>query len=100
MQERPFACTKCGRNYISPSGLRTHWKNTSCKPQPNELNSLQCYVDGLAQAGTDRIVDEEEELEEGGEAAVDADMGGRRREAEDEEEEEEVRCGKNGAGIW
>ncbi|CAK5054304.1 unnamed protein product [Meloidogyne enterolobii] len=51
-QERPFICTSCGRNYISPSGLRTHWKNTACRPLANELNYLQNYVDGLAGAGT------------------------------------------------
>uniref|UniRef100_A0A915MXU3 SET domain-containing protein n=1 Tax=Meloidogyne javanica TaxID=6303 RepID=A0A915MXU3_MELJA len=50
--ERPFTCTSCGRNYISPSGLRTHWKNTACRPLANELNYLQNYVDGLAGAGT------------------------------------------------
>ncbi|KAK9888796.1 hypothetical protein WA026_001019 [Henosepilachna vigintioctopunctata] len=39
--ERPFICQECGKNYISASGLRTHWKTTSCKPNVNmeeELN--------------------------------------------------------------
>ncbi|XP_030750239.1 PR domain zinc finger protein 1 isoform X2 [Sitophilus oryzae] len=30
--ERPYICQECGKNYISASGLRTHWKTTSCKP--------------------------------------------------------------------
>jgi uncharacterized Zn-finger protein len=30
--ERPYICTQCGKKYISASGLRTHWKTTSCKP--------------------------------------------------------------------
>lgn len=50
--ERPFTCLQCGRNYISLSGLRTHWKNTGCKSSStkvsNELTSLQTYVNGLA----------------------------------------------------
>ncbi|XP_065201823.1 PR domain zinc finger protein 1-like isoform X2 [Planococcus citri] len=30
--ERPYICTTCGKKYISHSGLRTHWKTTSCRP--------------------------------------------------------------------
>ncbi|VBB34905.1 unnamed protein product [Acanthocheilonema viteae] len=30
--ERPYNCSCCGKKYISPSGLRTHWKSTSCRP--------------------------------------------------------------------
>lgn len=30
--ERPYICQECGKNYISASGLRTHWKTTSCRP--------------------------------------------------------------------
>lgn len=30
--ERPFICSTCGKKYISHSGLRTHWKTTSCRP--------------------------------------------------------------------
>ncbi|CAG0923247.1 unnamed protein product [Notodromas monacha] len=30
--ERPYICTQCNKKYISASGLRTHWKTTSCKP--------------------------------------------------------------------
>ncbi|ERL87138.1 hypothetical protein D910_04538, partial [Dendroctonus ponderosae] len=30
--ERPYICQECGKNYISASGLRTHWKTTICKP--------------------------------------------------------------------
>lgn len=38
--ERPYICQECGKNYISASGLRTHWKTTSCKPNniDEELN--------------------------------------------------------------
>lgn len=38
--ERPFICQECGKNYISASGLRTHWKTTSCRPNniDEELN--------------------------------------------------------------
>lgn len=25
-------CAGCDKKYISASGLRTHWKTTSCKP--------------------------------------------------------------------
>uniref|UniRef100_A0A8R1U5Y3 Blmp-1 n=1 Tax=Pristionchus pacificus TaxID=54126 RepID=A0A8R1U5Y3_PRIPA len=32
--ERPYNCGQCGKKYISPSGLRTHWKSTSCKTEP------------------------------------------------------------------
>ncbi|GMR50856.1 hypothetical protein PMAYCL1PPCAC_21051, partial [Pristionchus mayeri] len=32
--ERPYNCGQCGKKYISPSGLRTHWKSTSCKAEP------------------------------------------------------------------
>ncbi|KAF8774490.1 PR domain zinc finger protein 1-like isoform X1 [Argiope bruennichi] len=30
--ERPFTCQTCNKKYISASGLRTHWKTTSCQP--------------------------------------------------------------------
>ena len=30
--DRPFVCAGCDKKYISASGLRTHWKTTSCKP--------------------------------------------------------------------
>ncbi|KAL3281800.1 hypothetical protein HHI36_005000 [Cryptolaemus montrouzieri] len=38
--ERPYICQECGKNYISASGLRTHWKTTSCRPNniEEELN--------------------------------------------------------------
>ncbi|XP_060517294.1 PR domain zinc finger protein 1 isoform X2 [Cylas formicarius] len=38
--ERPYICQECGKNYISASGLRTHWKTTNCKPNniEEELN--------------------------------------------------------------
>lgn len=34
--ERPYTCTTCNKKYISPSGLRTHWKTTTCKPTSNQ----------------------------------------------------------------
>jgi uncharacterized Zn-finger protein len=43
--DRPFTCSACSRSYISPSGLRTHWKNTSCKPSSREINLLDSYVE-------------------------------------------------------
>uniref|UniRef100_A0A915DSM2 C2H2-type domain-containing protein n=1 Tax=Ditylenchus dipsaci TaxID=166011 RepID=A0A915DSM2_9BILA len=51
--ERPFTCMQCGRNYISPSGLRTHWKNTGS----------QQLLEYHSQAVTGRK-SEEEEMEE------------------------------------
>lgn len=42
--ERPFTCSQCGKTYISPSGLRTHWKNTTCKPLNYELCALEAYT--------------------------------------------------------
>jgi len=36
--ERPYTCQTCNKKYISASGLRTHWKTTSC--QPNAVNDL------------------------------------------------------------
>lgn len=30
--ERPYTCQTCNKKYISASGLRTHWKTTSCVP--------------------------------------------------------------------
>ena len=34
--ERPFICSSCNKSYISASGLRTHWKTTSCQPSAAE----------------------------------------------------------------
>ncbi|KAB0802283.1 hypothetical protein PPYR_04469 [Photinus pyralis] len=39
--ERPYICQECGKNYISASGLRTHWKTTSCRP-----NNIDDEVNG------------------------------------------------------
>ena len=30
--ERPYTCQTCNKKYISASGLRTHWKTTTCLP--------------------------------------------------------------------
>ncbi|XP_074034701.1 PR domain zinc finger protein 1 isoform X1 [Leptinotarsa decemlineata] len=46
--ERPYMCLECGKNYISASGLRTHWKTTGCRPNEEELKndgSPNCYYD-------------------------------------------------------
>ncbi|KAK3926785.1 B lymphocyte-induced maturation protein 1-like protein, partial [Frankliniella fusca] len=34
--ERPYTCQGCNKKYISASGLRTHWKTTSCRPHNME----------------------------------------------------------------
>lgn len=34
--DRPYVCQGCDKKYISASGLRTHWKTTSCKPNDLE----------------------------------------------------------------
>ncbi|KAL0266877.1 UNVERIFIED_CONTAM: hypothetical protein PYX00_009306 [Menopon gallinae] len=34
--ERPYTCQGCSKKYISASGLRTHWKTTSCRPNTIE----------------------------------------------------------------
>uniref|UniRef100_A0A1B6K1P1 PR domain zinc finger protein 1 n=3 Tax=Homalodisca liturata TaxID=320908 RepID=A0A1B6K1P1_9HEMI len=34
--ERPYTCQGCSKKYISASGLRTHWKTTSCRPNNME----------------------------------------------------------------
>ncbi|XP_045469935.1 uncharacterized protein LOC123677457 isoform X2 [Harmonia axyridis] len=36
--ERPYICAACNKNYISASGLRTHWKSTNCVPQSRETD--------------------------------------------------------------
>jgi len=36
--ERPYVCTTCQKKYISASGLRTHWKTTSCRPRAGDLD--------------------------------------------------------------
>ncbi len=37
--ERPFTCGSCSKSYISASGLRTHWKTTTCKPTADEIQT-------------------------------------------------------------
>ncbi len=34
---RPFICGCCGKSYISASGLRTHWKTTTCVGSTEEI---------------------------------------------------------------
>ncbi|CAM1295780.1 PRDM1 (predicted) [Pycnogonum litorale] len=43
--ERPFTCHTCSKKYISASGLRTHWKTTSCRP--NAIQEEQMEKTGL-----------------------------------------------------
>ncbi|KAJ8948561.1 hypothetical protein NQ314_008396 [Rhamnusium bicolor] len=55
--ERPYICQECGKNYISASGLRTHWKTTSCRPNniDEELNgegSPNCYYEYAGSDGS------------------------------------------------
>ncbi|RWS17893.1 PR domain zinc finger protein 1-like protein [Dinothrombium tinctorium] len=38
--ERPYTCQTCNKKYISASGLRTHWKTTSCQP-----NAVSDFID-------------------------------------------------------
>ncbi|VDK30366.1 unnamed protein product [Gongylonema pulchrum] len=44
-----FGCST-GKKYISPSGLRTHWKSTSCRPGGTELHLID--LDSEEGAGT------------------------------------------------
>ena len=46
--ERPYTCQTCNKKYISASGLRTHWKTTSC--QPNLVLDME-----LERAGYDYV---------------------------------------------
>ncbi|XP_018563210.1 PR domain zinc finger protein 1 isoform X3 [Anoplophora glabripennis] len=55
--ERPYICQECGKNYISASGLRTHWKTTSCRPNniDEDLNgegSPNCYYEYAGSDGS------------------------------------------------
>ncbi|KFM76517.1 PR domain zinc finger protein 1, partial [Stegodyphus mimosarum] len=38
--ERPYTCQTCKKKYISASGLRTHWKTTSCRPNAVPLEGM------------------------------------------------------------
>ncbi|UYV80877.1 PRDM1 [Cordylochernes scorpioides] len=49
--ERPYTCQACNKKYISASGLRTHWKTTSCRPNHvgDGLDGKgNCYDFGMA----------------------------------------------------
>ena len=39
--ERPFTCETCHKKYISASGLRTHWKSTTCQPTAEQERRLR-----------------------------------------------------------
>ncbi|XP_038117910.1 uncharacterized protein LOC6039439 isoform X2 [Culex quinquefasciatus] len=53
--DRPYVCQGCDKKYISASGLRTHWKTTSCKP-----NNLEEEL-ALAAASNSECIDKEPE---------------------------------------
>ncbi|KAI1286654.1 B lymphocyte-induced maturation protein 1 -like protein [Halotydeus destructor] len=46
--ERPFTCQTCNKKYISASGLRTHWKTTSC--EPNAVGPDYVDIDGHSES--------------------------------------------------
>uniref|UniRef100_A0A9J2PLG9 PR domain zinc finger protein 1 n=1 Tax=Ascaris lumbricoides TaxID=6252 RepID=A0A9J2PLG9_ASCLU len=46
--ERPYNCSCCGKKYISPSGLRTHWKSTSCRPVGLDLQVMDMERDEVS----------------------------------------------------
>ncbi|XP_058835093.1 PR domain zinc finger protein 1 [Topomyia yanbarensis] len=52
--DRPYVCQGCDKKYISASGLRTHWKTTSCKP-----NNLEEEL-ALAAAATSECMDKDQ----------------------------------------
>ncbi|KAL5291996.1 PRDM1 family protein [Megaselia abdita] len=51
--DRPYVCKGCDKKYISASGLRTHWKTTSCKP-----NNLEEEL-AMAAAATSECLDKD-----------------------------------------
>ncbi|XP_067645398.1 uncharacterized protein Blimp-1 isoform X2 [Eurosta solidaginis] len=51
--DRPYVCQGCDKKYISASGLRTHWKTTSCKP-----NDLEEEL-AMAAAATSECLDKD-----------------------------------------
>ncbi|EDW73001.2 uncharacterized protein Dwil_GK17303, partial [Drosophila willistoni] len=51
--DRPYVCQGCDKKYISASGLRTHWKTTSCKP-----NNLEEEL-AMAAAATSECLDKD-----------------------------------------
>lgn len=61
--ERPYNCNACGKKYISASGLRTHWKTTSCRPKTEDDHAIERrtppinlkspdYMDGSSEDGS------------------------------------------------
>uniref|UniRef100_A0A8R1DP08 C2H2-type domain-containing protein n=1 Tax=Caenorhabditis japonica TaxID=281687 RepID=A0A8R1DP08_CAEJA len=57
--ERPYSCGTCGKKYISPSGLRTHWKTTTCKEE--DTKEMMMWKNG----GKDELMDTKEGILEG-----------------------------------
>ncbi|XP_043192440.1 PR domain zinc finger protein 1-like isoform X2 [Amphibalanus amphitrite] len=49
--ERPFTCLTCNKKYISASGLRTHWKSTTCKPTAEQERQLRVSRESAAAGG-------------------------------------------------
>ncbi len=68
-------CGTCNKSYISASGLRTHWKTTSCSPTPEEeaftaeksIFLLQQSDPLLRQLKMEEDGEEMSEMEDGGE---------------------------------
>ncbi|KAK9512464.1 hypothetical protein O3M35_000894 [Rhynocoris fuscipes] len=46
--ERPYTCQGCNKKYISASGLRTHWKTTSCRPKHMDEEVLEQAIAAAA----------------------------------------------------
>lgn len=57
--DRPYVCQGCDKKYISASGLRTHWKTTSCKP-----NNIEEELAMAAAATSECLSPEKEHSEE------------------------------------
>ncbi|XP_042912896.1 PR domain zinc finger protein 1 isoform X2 [Parasteatoda tepidariorum] len=61
--ERPFTCQTCKKKYISASGLRTHWKTTSCRPNSVPLEGMDKIYDYMSGEDYSNIDSNEELLE-------------------------------------
>ncbi|XP_018791723.1 PREDICTED: zinc finger protein rotund isoform X1 [Bactrocera latifrons] len=59
--DRPYVCQGCDKKYISASGLRTHWKTTSCKP--NDLEEELAMAAAATSECLDKYVPEPDSRE-------------------------------------
>ncbi|CAB3408213.1 unnamed protein product [Caenorhabditis bovis] len=55
--ERPYCCGTCGKKYISPSGLRTHWKSTTCKEEDTKDDIMDEGGPSNSQMDNNGIID-------------------------------------------